>query len=230
MSMRAETIEGKALNYVLVLPDDYREDAAYPLVVFLHGFGANMYDLMGVSPAIGERGYVYAFPNAPFVMDFGGGQFGFSWSLNAPGAPPVQSDGPSTEDLLEGFLAEVRGKTRAEPGRVLIGGFSQGGGLALRYALPRPDLFAGIAVLSGAFRDSQDFRGRLPPRRDQPLFVAHGTMDPMVPIDRGRATRSVLEELGYAPAYREYEMAHEISEEELYDLADWVKEVLPPAG
>ena len=50
----------------------------------------------------------------------------------------------------------------------------------------------------------------------------------MVPIERGRATRAFLEAQGYAPTYREYEMAHEISEELIYDLAPWIRSVLPP--
>ncbi len=229
--MRADAFEGEALSYVLVTPEDYQPDAAYPLVVMLHGFGASMYDLMNLSPGIDARGYVYAFPNAPFAMDFGNGQIGYSWSRGMPGAPAPQStDGPSTDDMLEVFLQEVLAQTRAEPGKVLLGGFSQGGGLALRFGLPRDDAFAGIAVLSGAFRDGDDLRSRLPDDRAKPLFVAHGTMDPMVPVDRGRATTAFLEDLGYKPEYHEYEMGHEISDEELYDLANWVQAVLPPRG
>ena len=226
--MRAQAIEGEALTYILVTPEGYDPGARYPLVVLLHGFGASMQDLVGLCPAIDATGYMYAFPNAPYAVDFGGGATGYSWSRGRPGAPSAPSDGPPPEDLLAAFLDDVMERTGAAPGQVLLGGFSQGAGLALRFGLPRRDVFAGLVVLSGAFRPPDDVLRLLPPERTQPIFIAHGLFDPMIPIERGRATRAFLEAQGYAPTYREYEMAHEISEELIYDLAPWIRSVLPP--
>jgi phospholipase/carboxylesterase len=230
--MKARLYEGGPLTYFLVEPDDYDEGAAYPLIVLLHGFGANMYDLAGLAPAIGARGYMYACPNAPYAVDLGGGAVGFSWSRGRPGLPDLAEggpapSGPSAEERLAAFFDEVRREARTEPGRVVLAGFSQGGGLALRFGLPRPDDFAGVAVLSGAFRGSDDVRATLPERRDMPIFMAHGLYDPMVTVQRGQETRAFLEEAGYRPEYHEYEMAHEISEEVIYDLVPWVRRVLP---
>jgi len=234
--MRAQAIEGEALTYILVTPEGYDPGARYPLVVLLHGFGASMHDLVGLCPAIDATGYMYAFPNAPYAVDFGGGATGYSWSRGRPGAPSAPADGPSPEDLVSAFLDDVMERTGAAPGQVLLGGFSQGAGLALRFGLPRRDVFAGLVVLSGAFRPSDDIERLLPADpstglragRTQPIFIAHGLFDPMVPIERGRATRAFLESMGYRPDYHEYEMAHEISEELIYDLAPWIRSVLPP--
>jgi len=63
--MRAERHEGNGLQYITVVPDGYTPDSSYPLVVMLHGFGANMQDLAGLAPTINADGYVYACPNAP---------------------------------------------------------------------------------------------------------------------------------------------------------------------
>ncbi len=227
MPMQAHPIEGDALTYFLVEPEDYVPEASYPLVVLLHGFGASMYDLVNLCPAIDPGGYMYACPNAPFAIDLGGA-VGYSWSRGMPGAPSTGEDGPRAEDLLEAFFQELMAKTGVQPGRILLGGFSQGGGLTLRFGLPRPDLFAGLAVLSGAFRNSDDLVAGLPPSREQPLFVAHGLQDPMVAIDRGRETKAWLESQGYRPEYHEYEIGHEISEEEIWELARWMRSVLPP--
>lgn len=228
--MRARLVEGGALAYFLIEPDGYRPEASYPLVVLLHGFGASMHDLAGLAPAIGATGCLYACPNAPYAIDLGGA-IGYSWSRGRPGMPDLADpaagpQGPTVEEMLAGFFEEVALEARTEGGRTLLAGFSQGGGLALRFGLPRPEMFAGLAALSGAFREPDGFRGRLPAKRDMPIFMAHGLFDPMVTVQRGRETKAFLEEAGYAPEYHEYEMAHEISEEVIYDLAPWVRRVI----
>jgi phospholipase/carboxylesterase len=229
--MEAEVREDGPLTYILVRPDNFRPDVRYPLIILLHGFGANMYDLAGLSPAIDSTGYLYAFPNAPYPIDLGGGAVGFSWSTGRPGMPDLaEPGGPTAEERLTTFFDEVVRETGAVPGRTLLAGFSQGGGLTLRFGLPRPADFAGLAVLSGAFREPEGFRDQLPPDRDMPIFVAHGALDPMVTLQRGRDTKAFLEDAGYKPDYHEYEMAHEISEEVIYDLVPWVHRTLPPAG
>ena len=75
--MKAEINEGSGLQYITIVPDEYDSDSTYPLVVMLHGFGANMQDLAGLAPAINDTGYVYACPNAPIPFELGPGQTGF---------------------------------------------------------------------------------------------------------------------------------------------------------
>jgi phospholipase/carboxylesterase len=227
--MEAHPFDTGPLTYFLIRPANYREDVSYPLIILLHGFGASMYDLAGLAPAIDPTGYMYACPNAPYQLDVGGGQMGYSWSLGRPGMPDLaQADGPTVDERLTGFIEEVTREARTEPGKVILAGFSQGGGLTLRFGLPRPEQFAGLAVLSGAFRDPDSVQ--LPEKRDMPIFLAHGEADPMLPLQRGRDTNAYLEAAGYTPEYHEYEMAHEISEEEIYDLVPWLHRVLPPAS
>ena len=228
--MDAETVEGQALTYVLVKPDGFAASDGCPLVVLLHGFGASMYDLAGLAPSIDDAGYVYAFPNAPHRVDFGAGAVGYSWSLGRPGMPEPPPEGPTIEELLDAFMAELTERTGARPGRIVLGGFSQGGGLALRYGLPRPETFAGLAVLSGFFRDADDLRPRLPTGRDQAIFVAHGRYDPLISLEQARETKGFLEAMRYRPAYHEYDMAHQVSPEEITDLSSWLRAVLPPQG
>ena len=224
--METQTFDGKALPYVLMTPTG-AADAGYPLVILLHGFGASMYDLAGLAPTIDGEGYVYAFPNAPFVMNFGPGQMGYSWFANRPGVELPKEPLPPLEELLDTFVGEVSQQTGAAPGSIILGGFSQGGGVTLHHGLPRPETFAGLAVLSGAFRDHDDVKGRLPAERRQPIFVGHGTFDSLISLDQAHATKAFLEDAGYAPVYKEYEMAHEISMPEIHDLTTWLHETLP---
>ncbi len=227
--VETKAFEGKALHYVLAKPDGFRVDAGLPLVVMLHGFGSNMYDLAGLAPAMDADGYVYAFPNAPFEVQLGPGMTGYSWATGRPGMAPPSTDTPSTDELLDAFMQEIGPEVGAEDGRIILGGFSQGGGLTLTHGLPRADVFAGLAVLSGFFRDPDAVRPRLPAVRKQPIFVGHGTLDSMIAIDAGRTTRAFLDEMGYPVTYNEYPIAHEVSQEELRDLVSWLHNVMPPA-
>jgi phospholipase/carboxylesterase len=224
----AQAFQGNSLSYVLVKPQGYEPAAGYPLVVLLHGFGASMYDLAGLAPAIDAGGYVYAFPNAPFSLPLGPGMTGYSWMAGRPGVQEPAPGGPSTEEMLEAFLEEVAGQTGVADGQIVLGGFSQGGGMTLRYGLPRPKIFAGLSVLSGFFRDFDELRSRLPQKRTQPVFLVHGRQDQMIPLDRARETRSFLEEAGYTPEYHEYDMAHEVTPDVIRDLVPWLHAVLPP--
>ncbi|MBI2855251.1 MAG: esterase, partial [Chloroflexi bacterium] len=89
----------------------------------------------------------------------------------------------------------------------------------------RPDRYAALVALSCSIRDPNEMRQRLPNRRDQAIFIAHGLQDNP---ERARASREFLVSQGYNPHYREYDMGHEISQEVLEDLVPWIRSVLPP--
>jgi phospholipase/carboxylesterase len=224
--MRGEQHKGKGLAYLTILPDDYDPQVSYPLVIMLHGFGANMMDLAGLAPTIDRRGYVYACPNAPISFDLGRGVVGYGWTPPRGQATPEEVR--NAETLLAGFFDEVFQKLNTSPGRAVLMGFSQGGGMTYRCGLARPETFAGLVALSASLPDPKELEGRLPQRRNQPIFMAHGQSDPLVPLESAWATRQFLERAGYQPEYREYAMGHEISQEVLDDLVPWVAKVLPP--
>jgi phospholipase/carboxylesterase len=69
---------------------------------------------------------------------------------------------------------------------------------------------------------------RLPARRDQPVFVAHGTLDDLIGVETGRRARDFLQAHGYSPEYHEYEMGHQITAQVLADLTAWLHSALPP--
>jgi phospholipase/carboxylesterase len=219
--MESQAYDGSSLPYVLVKPPGFRPGAGWPLVILAHGRGANMYDLASLAPEIGGTGYVYAFPNGPYRYGYG-----YAWVAGQPGMDPVPEGSLSVEELLDGFMTEVTRETGAIPGEIVLGGFSQGGGLTFRYGLPRPDTFAGLAILSGVFRDPDQLR--LPEGRGQPIFIAHGTHDQVLDIAMGRDARKYLESVGYRPDYHEYPMGHEITRDVVRDLTAWLHKTLPP--
>ena len=226
--MKAEINEGSGLQYITIVPDEYDSDSAYPLVVMLHGFGANMQDLAGLAPAINDTGYVYACPNAPIPFELGPGQTGFGWMTPRGGGTPEET--AKSEQLLSDFFDTVFEQFNVMPGQALLLGFSQGGGMTYRCGLGRADKFAGLAALSATLPDSDELLARLPSERKQPIFIAQGRYDQMVSEDTAHSAKTFLENNGYNPDFHLYDMGHEISGEELGDLVPWMATVLPPKG
>ena len=224
--MRSERHEGNGLQYITVVPDEYTPDSSYPLVVMLHGFGANMQDLAGLAPTINADGYVYACPNAPISFQLGPGQTGFGWMTPRGGGTSEET--ANSERLLSDFFDAVFKQFNVGAGQAVLLGFSQGGGMTYRCGLGRADHFAGLAALSATLPDQHELAARLPERRNQSIFIGHGRFDQMVSDDSAQSAKSFLESNGYSPEFHIYDMAHEISGEELADLVPWMAKVLPP--
>ncbi|MEM6796634.1 MAG: dienelactone hydrolase family protein, partial [Acidobacteriota bacterium] len=116
-----------------------------------------------------------------------------------------------------------------DPGRIVVAGFSQGGAMTLQTALRRPERLAGAMVLSAYLLLSD----RLPAEaaeanRDLPIFMAHGTFDPVIPMDRAAASRQRLEALGWSVEWHAYPMAHQVCAEEIAAIGSWLGGVLKP--
>ena len=207
---------------------DYEPQKAYPLIFLLHGFGANMHDLAGLASYIDSQNYVYLCPNAPLAVNLGPGLTGYAWTP-MPGEKTLR-DVQRAEDAVAGFVEEMLRLHGVEEGQALLGGFSQGGMMTYQVGLPRPGVFAGLAALSARIDEREEILERLPVERRQPIFIAHGLHDPLIPIEAGRDSRDFLQQTGYKPVCREYPMAHQITEEVIENLSIWIGEVLPPVG
>ena len=194
---------------------------APPLVVMLHGYGSDEADLLGLADFLDPRLRVLSV-RAPMALDMGG----YAWfPLEIAGAGLAADYEEAERSLaqlaghLDAVLAEQGGA-----GETLVLGFSQGGAMALELLLERPEAVAGVAFLSGLWS-----RQRMPgdPARraavkGKPVLQTHGTGDPLIPLAEARATRGLLEELEVDLTWREYAMGHQIDEDCLRDLVDWI--------
>jgi phospholipase/carboxylesterase len=114
-----------------------------------------------------------------------------------------------------------------ESQRILLAGFSQGGVVAYHTALRYPEPLAGVMALSTYLVMVASLKEELSPaNRNIPLFVAHGTLDPVVPLALGRQAFDTLVDMGYQPNWHEYPMPHAVCPEEIEAISTWLKQVL----
>jgi phospholipase/carboxylesterase len=223
--MEQRLYPGPALEHLVVLPDAYDAGRTYPLVLCLHGYGANMEDLAGLAPVLDPAGYVYVFPNGPLPAFDGADPTTRTWYERGGNESPEAV--AAALGALDNCVQAVLSHYRVPASQALLVGFSQGGAMALRYGLPRPDVFAGIAVLSGSLRRLEDLVPDLPTARKQSIFVGHGTKDSLVPVEYSRRLVAFLQDQRYRPFFRTYPVDHQISPVEMRDLREWTQKTLP---
>jgi phospholipase/carboxylesterase len=192
-----------------------------PLLVLAHGVGSNELDLFGLAPDLDPRCVVVS-ARAPLTRAPGSyAWFDVQFMPQGFVITPEQLDASRTR--YADFVAAATTAYGADPQRVYTLGFSQGAIISLVTALSHPKLFAGVIALSG----------RIPPEATPwlatpeeteglPVFVAHGTMDTVIPVQHSRAARELLERQRVALTYREYPIPHTISPAVFADLSDWL--------
>jgi phospholipase/carboxylesterase len=194
-----------------------------PLVVVLHGRGADANDLAGLAPYLdGPGGYRFILPNAPRPFEpVPGMRFGFSWF---DGWPPARGSVDVSRQLLLRFLDEVAARYPVNGDRIVLAGFSQGALMSLDCGFRTTTPLRGIVVMSGGLYE--DEMPDLSARRDQQVLIVHGTEDEVVPVINARRMRAVLEEHGIQPEYHELPMGHTVSEETMAIVARFLHEVI----
>jgi phospholipase/carboxylesterase len=200
-------------------------------VIWMHGLGADGYDFVDVPPMLGMgRPVRFVFPHAPMQpVTINGGMVMRAWYDVRHDAGVRREDETgirASQRRVEALIA--REKTRGiQAKRLVLAGFSQGGAMALQTGLRHPERLAGVMALS-CFLPLAD---RLPAEaaaanRDVPIFLAHGTHDPVIPLARAEHARAALEGLGYRVEWHEYHMPHSVCPEELADIGAWLARIL----
>jgi len=199
-------------------------------VIWLHGLGADGGDFAPLADEIKlPIGVRYIFPHAPTMpVTINGGYVMRAWydisdaAIRREDEAGVRVSQKSVEALLA--REKARGITAS---RIVLAGFSQGGAIALHTGLRHSERLAGIMALSTYVPVADALAAEVSPaNRDVPIFMAHGTHDPMIPVARAIASHDLLQQLGYAPEWREYRMEHSVCPQEIADIANWLRRVL----
>jgi phospholipase/carboxylesterase len=188
-------------------------------LVVLHGYGADEHDLLPLGHELDPRFRVISL-QGPIAL---GGPMRAWFNLAQDVYGRISFDAEEARAAVRGVVEAVEEIAAGSP-RPLLLGFSQGAGIALGVALLRPELVAGVLSLSGVVR-ALDERDHAPAEklRGFPLFAAHGTEDPLIPITLGRKLRDDLAALGLEVEWHEYAMPHMVSLAEIEDAKRWLK-------
>jgi phospholipase/carboxylesterase len=198
---------------------------APPLLVMLHGIGADENDLLPLTGALDPRLVVVSL-RAPQRYHVGYAWFPIDWLPDGRIVPDLAQARTALADLAR-WVDAAPARLGADPRRVYVLGFSQGAMMALGLLQAIPDRLAGVVALSGRFADGAfDAPAPAGAVARVPLFVGHGTLDDVLPIANGRAVRDVLAPRVRDFTYREYPIGHGIAPAEERDVAAWLAERL----
>jgi phospholipase/carboxylesterase len=216
-----------------------RDPAAAPVasLIVLHGLGTTGGDFIPLlrSMNLAAVGPVRCvFPDAPLrTVSFNGSDM-HAWYDAAPSDAPRHAPLPADEAglrasqrLVQALIEQEEAQGMASE-RIVLMGFSQGAVLALHAGLRATQRLAAIVALSGYLPlGARTLQTESHPANQRlPIFLAHGEYDAVVPIDRARAARTVLQVMGHLVEWHNYPMGHEVSDTELADIGAWLTGVL----
>lgn len=202
-------------------------------VIWLHGLGADGHDFAPIVPELGLQNAPairFIFPHAPIQpVTINGGMAMRSW-YDIYVADLVRHEDESglrqSQINVQNLIA--RENARGIPTEnIVLAGFSQGCAMTLQTGLRLPERLAGMLCLSGYLPLAAAVTAeRHPANQDTPIFMAHGSMDPVVPITRAEASRQQLEAMGYQVQWNVYPMPHAVCPEEITAVGQFLKQVL----
>jgi phospholipase/carboxylesterase len=210
------------------------ETAASPryAVIWMHGLGADGYDFVDLVPALGLRDTPvrFVFPHAPMrAVTINRGMVMRAWYDIRDDVGVRREDAAGVRESqrrIEALIARENSRGVAAS-RIVLAGFSQGGAMALHTGLRYRERLAGIMALSCFLPLADQVAAEASPaNRETPIFMAHGTRDPLIPLARARQAHDTLLALGYRVEWHEYPIPHSVSDAEVLDIADWLARIL----
>ena len=207
-----------------------RPDAA---VIWLHGLGDTGDGWSQVVPGLrlpATMAVRFVFPHAPAIpVAINNNYVMPAWYDIRDGNLNERADLPGvrrSQAQLEALVA--REKARGVPdSRIVLAGFSQGGAIALYTGLRHPERLAGIVALSTYLIDGAALaQEAAPANRDVPMFMAHGTYDPVVRLAWAELSRKALVDGGWKVDWHVYPMEHAAVPEEIEAAGTFLRKVL----
>lgn len=202
-------------------------------VIWLHGLGADGHDFEPIVPELripSGLALRFVFPHAPVrPVTINGGMAMRAWydifSLDRAG--PVDERGIRDSAEIANALIRRERERGVAADAIVLAGFSQGGAIALHAALRFPERLAGLMALSTYLPLTDAFDAEVasnPDNRngDIPIFMAHGTFDPVLPLQLGSDSRDFLESRGFSVEWHDYPMAHAVCAEEIAHIRGWL--------
>jgi phospholipase/carboxylesterase len=195
-----------------------------PLLLLLHGYGSNEADLFSFAEELPDHYYVIS-ARAPYDLQYGS----YAWyAINFDANENKFSDvaqARNSRDLIVRFIDELTTQYPIDANKISLVGFSQGAILSYAIGLSYPKKIKNVVAMSGylnlemaeANYQNKDFS-------KLKLFVSHGTVDQVIPVDWARKSPGILQPLGIETVYKEYPIGHGVSPQNFYDFKNWLLE------
>jgi len=204
------------------------------VVIWLHGLGADGHDFEPIVPELKlpeSLNLRFIFPHAPMIpVTINQGFVMRAWYdiksdriADEPDEAGIRSSAALVDQWIEEQIA-----AGIPANRIILAGFSQGGAIVLQAGLRQSHQLAGIMALSTYLPLPEKLAAeKTAINQDIPIFLAHGAIDQVIPVDMAYSTRGQLEKAGYKPQWQEYEyMPHSVSLDEINHISAWLQRVL----
>ena len=199
-------------------------------VLWLHGLGADGHNFAPIVPELARKDWPairFVFPHAPVrAVTINGGARMRAWYdiRDFDLANRADHEGVAESVAQVELLIAREAERGIAPQRLLLAGFSQGGAITLAAGIARARPLAGLIALSTYLpMTPQQAQSMLTPEApSQPVFMAHGQFDPVVPYVGGDMSANALRSLGFDVQWHRYPMQHAVCAEEIRDLGDWM--------
>ena len=202
-------------------------------VLWLHGLGADGHDFAPIVPELKlpvRLAVRFIFPHATIQpVTINGGMAMRSWYDILTPNLVKREDATGiriSEQAIQALIA--RENARGIPSsRIVLAGFSQGCAMTLHTGIRFKEKLAGLMGLSGYLPlIDMAVHEREPANAATPIFLAHGTHDPVVTLERAEASRAKLVDLGYQVQWHTYPMPHSVCAQEINDISSFLQSVL----
>jgi len=202
-------------------------------VIWMHGLGADNRDFAALATELGltdSPAVRFIFPNAPKrPVTINGGLVTRAW-YDIVSADLTQREDAAGLQASQCAIAALiaRENQRGIPTQhIVLAGFSQGCALTLHTGLRHAETLAGLMGLSGYLPLADQLSDQAhTANQETPVFLAHGSMDPVVPLARAQYARDVLRGQGYSVEWHTYLMPHSVCPQEIQDIGRFLRQVL----
>jgi phospholipase/carboxylesterase len=199
-------------------------------VVWLHGLGADGNDFVPIVPHLQcatRRPVRFVFPHAPArPVTVNGGMSMRAWYdiLGMEIDRDQDREGIYSSLRQVGALLDDQIARGIAPENLVLAGFSQGGAIALRCGLTRRPGLAGIMVLSAYLLEGDQLSDwAAAESAGVPIFMGHGSQDPVVPMRLGQLSAERLQAAGHAVEWHTWPMPHSVCPEEIAAIDQWLE-------
>jgi len=205
-------------------------------VIWMHGLGADGNDFAPLVPELAHSGFPavrFVFPHAPMQpVTINNGYVMRAWydvsfgDLEGKAKRADERGVRASQAAIEALIAREN-KRGVATRRIVLAGFSQGGAIALQTGLRHDERLAGVMALSTYLPLADSLAAEASAaNRDVPIFYAHGTYDPVIPLAMAMISHAQLHEAGYTVEWHQYPMQHSVCVEEVADIGAWLRTVL----